>query len=53
MAEREQDYHRQHEDSAQNGAYEYMVTIALRERDVHHGVLHRNARYFGWFNLSN
>ena len=43
QAEREQDYHRQHEDSAQNGAYEYMVAIALRERDIHHGVLHRDA----------
>ena len=43
QAEREQDYHRQHEDSTQNGAYEYMVTIAFRERDIHHGVLCRNA----------
>lgn len=43
QAEGEQDYHRQHEDCAQDGTDKYRIAVALRKRDIHHSVLCRNA----------
>ena len=42
QAEGEQDYHRQHEDCAQDGTDKYRIAVALRKRDIHHSVLCRN-----------